>query len=330
MKKEIQHQNVIQSEMELKFNAKEKAIESECTHFKTKAAEYEKLFKKNRKNDNILKEENLKLKNQLSIAKQTFDQQIFELNCKNESLRETISFQKNDLMNQISALEMKNVELSSQLSTVEEECKSFKNLSEKLKEQLEEFKGLKTELDKERVDAQEAQLKLKELEYEVKSYGDWKDLSRASHSRLNNMSDLEKEVERLRTTNKNIHDSLGNKLLLEEQVHDLEVRLKRSDASSTQQIEFKVQLESAVKELKEWKQLGSDYSSKSIANNPINLRHYIEQLLHRDLQLMSEKSNVSTEKSSIQSHLSEKENVSVHKKYFYLLSCCLINVFIHS
>lgn len=302
--------------MELKFSAKEKAIESECNHFRTKSIEFEKLLKKNRKNDNNLKEENLKLKNQLANVKQISDQQIFELQNKVESLRETMSFEKNEMTNKISSLQMKNTELTSQLATVEEECSTYKNLSEKLKEQLEEFKGLKTDLDKERVNAQEAQLKLKELEFETKSYGDWKDLSRASHSRLHSMSDLEKEVERLRQTNKNIHDSLGNKLLLEEQVHDLESRLKRYEASSNQQIELKVQLEAAEKELKDWKKLGLDYSSKGLANNPINLRNYIEQLLHRDLQLMSEKSNVSTEKSSIQSHLSEKENVSIFFNQF--------------
>lgn len=310
LKKEIQHQNVIQSEMELKFNTKEKAIESECNHYKHKATEYERLFKKNRKNENILKEENVKLKNQLSLSKQTFDQKLFELQNTNETLKENLSYQTNELTNQISQLQMKTSELTAKLSTTEEECETYKNLTEKLKQQLEEFKDLKAELDQERVNSQEARMKIKELEYEVNSYGDWKDLSKASHSRLNNVSDMEKELDRLRYAHKNHYDSLGNKLLLEEKVYDLEARLKRYEQSNAEQIEYKVKLEASEKELNEWKQVGKDHVTKGLSINPINLRSCIEKLLHRDLLLMSEKSDVSTEKSTFQTRISEMENVS--------------------
>lgn len=310
LKKEIQHQNVIQSEMELKFNTKEKAVESECNHYKHKATEYERLFKKNRKNENILKEENVKIRNQLSLSKQAYDQKLFDLQNKNETLKENLSFQTNELTNQISKLRMKNSELTSQLSTTDEECTTYKSMTEKLKQQLEEFKGLKAELDQERLDHQEAKMKIKELEYQVNSFGDWKELSKASHSRLNNVCDMEKELERLRFANKSHHDSLGNKLLLEEQVYDLEARLKRYEQSNAEQIEFKVKLEAAESELSQWRQVGADHVTKGLSNNPINLRSCIEKLLHRDLLLMSEKTNVSSEKSTFQTRITEMDNVS--------------------
>lgn len=310
MKKEIQHQNTIQSEIELKFTAKEKAFESEKNQLKHKVNEYEKIFKKNRKNEGQVKNELMKATIQLNINKQTFDRQLFNLQNENEALKENLSFKLNELNNQISQLSRENAKVTSQFATSEEERLTLQDLVESLKNKLEEYKGVKNVLEQEKIDHQNAQMRVKELEYEVSSFGEWKDLSKASHLRLHNMSDIEKEIDRLRNTNKNLHDSLGNKLLLEEKVHDLEARLKRNECSNNDLIGLKVQVEALDKELKDWKQLGVDYSQKGSANNPINLRTYIEKLLHRDLLLMSEKTNVSTEKSNIQGQLGELKNVS--------------------
>lgn len=296
--------------MELKFSVKEKALESEMNQYKNKAAEYVKVLKKNRKNDGELKEELTKVKNQLNISKQAFDQKLFNLQNESEALKENFSFQLNDLNNHISELTRENVAMKSQLATSEEERETLVAVNESLNAKLEEFKTMQVELDQMKIDHQNATMRIKELEYEVNSYGDWKDLSKASHSRMHGMSDMEKEVERLRNNNKNLHDSLGNKLLLEEQVHDLEARLKRNEKDNVDQIGLKVQVEALEKELKDWKQLAVDYSSKGSANNPINLRTYIEKLLHRDLLLVSEKSNVSSEKSNIQGQLGELKSVS--------------------
>lgn len=317
MKKEIHHQNTIQSETELKFSAKEKALESEKNQFKNKAAEFERILRKNRKNESTLKEELVKAKNQLSISKQAYDQQLFTLKNENQAMKENFNFQSNDLNNKISQLTRECTEVKSNYETSEEERKTLKALSEKLQEQLEEFKNIKSEREQLELDHQNAEMKIKQLEYEISSFGDWKDLSKASHTRMHNMCDMEKEVERLRNTNKNLHDSLGNKLLLEERVHDLEARLKRFEQSNVDQIGLKVQLEALEKELKDWKKLGVDYAQKNSANNPINLRTYIEKLLHRDLLLMSEKSNVSTEKSNIAGQVGELKNVSFVTKFLW-------------
>lgn len=307
----------------MKFTAKEKSLESEMNHFKNKASEYEKVLKKNRKNESQLKEEAMKAKNQLSINKQAFDRQLFNLQNENEALKENLSFKMNELNNQISQLTRENTKITAQYVSAEEERKTMEVLNKSLLEKLEEFKGLKNELEQVKVNFQNSEMRVKDLEYEVSSFGEWKDLSKASHSRMHNMSDMEKEVERLRTTNKNLHGSLGNKLLLEEKVHDLEARLKRNESSNVDQIGLQVQIESLEKELKDWKQLGVDYSIKGSANNPINLRTYIEKLLHRDLLLVSEKSSVSTEKSNIQNQLGDLKNVS--KLVFFLFA--MLNLF---
>jgi mitotic spindle assembly checkpoint protein MAD1 len=97
-------------------------------------------------------------------------------------------------------------------------------------------------------------------------------------------------------------------MLLEEQVYSLQTQVERYEKANVELITAKTQFESLERELKDWKQLGSDFVQKGAANNPINVRSYIEQLLHRDLLLVSEKSNVSSEKSTVQNQLSELKN----------------------
>lgn len=311
LKKEIQHQNTIQSELELKFSAKEKALQTERDHFKSKNTEYERILRKNRNNDKNFKEELIKGKNQLNIQKLSFDKQLTKLQSENDRLQDELNWKVNDLNNNIGQLTRDNDEIYGQLSTAEEELEALRLANEGLKEKLEEYKTQTSEIEQARLDLQNAEMRIKELEYEVASYADWKELSKASQSRMSNMSDIEKETQRLRQTNKNLHDSLGNKLLLEEKVHDLEVRLKKYEQNNVDSIALKVQLEALEKELKDWKHIGADYCQKGDANNPINLRNYIEQLLHRDLLLISEKSSVSTEKSTIQKQLSDFKTVRI-------------------
>jgi mitotic spindle assembly checkpoint protein MAD1 len=258
-----------------------------------------------------LKEEIVKLKNQISISKQSNDQKLFDLRNQNDSLKEMLNYKTNELNNKISDVTRENTELKAQLSNLDEELVSLRTLNVDFKNKLTEFKNLKTEFEQEKNSHQNALLKIKELEYEVDSYGDWKEVAKASQSRMSNMSEMEKEVTRLKQANKNLHDSLGNKLLMEEQVHSLQTRLERYEQSSLDQIALKSQIDSLEKELKDWKKLGADFVQKGAANNPINVRTYVENLLHRDLLLMSEKSSVSTEKTSIQNQLSELRSVSI-------------------
>jgi mitotic spindle assembly checkpoint protein MAD1 len=277
---------------------------------KNKATEYERVLKKYRKGEGQMKEEIVKLKNQLSIQKQNFDQKLFELQNDNEGLKEELTYTTNDLNNRISEVTRENAELNGRLVTAEEERTSLRSLVKDLRQKLEEYKSLTSDYEQEKIKHQDAQQKIKALEYEVSSYGDWKDMAKASHSRMNNMSEMEKEVVRLRQVNKNLHDSLGNKLLLEEETHNLKTRLERFEKSSVEQIKLETQIKALDRELKDWKQLGVDFVQKGAANNPINVRSYIEQLMHRDLLLVSEKTSFTSEKSTIEVQRTDLKNVS--------------------
>jgi mitotic spindle assembly checkpoint protein MAD1 len=298
--------------LELKFAAKEKALESEVNQHKNKAQELEKILKKNRKNEQNLKEELVKANNQVLLQKQSFDQSIFKLQNENKTLKETLSYKTNSLQNKISEATRDLNEFKSLYESSEKENETLRYLNDSLSEKLDELKNVRNELEQEKMKHQEAAMKIKELEYQVNSFGDWKEVERASTSRMSGMSDMEKEVTRLRQVNKSLHDAMGNKLLLEEQVHSLKTRLERYEKSSEDQIILKTKIDSVEKELDDWKQLGLDFVNKGSAPNPINVRNYVEKLLHRDLQLVSEKSSASSEKSTIQNELGDLRIVSVN------------------
>lgn len=300
----------------MKFTAKERSLESELGQQKTRAQEFEKVLRKNRKNESNLKEELVKANNQINLQKQTFDQALFKVQNENKSLKETLNYKTNSLQNKISEVTRELTEIKSLYETSEKENETLREVNDDLIAKTEDFKNVRNELEQEKIKLQEAQMRIKELEYQVNSYGDWKDVEKASTTRLTGMSDMEKEVTRLRQVNRSLHDAMGNKLLLEEQVHSFKTRLERYEQESEDQIALKAKIDSVARELQDWKQFGSDFVPKGLAPNPINVRNYVESLLHRDLQLTSEKTSEKSSVSAVQNELSDLKIVSDILSYF--------------
>lgn len=183
-------------------------------------------------------------------------------------------------------------------------------MNEDLVGKLAEYTTIKNDLEQEKIKYQEAASLIKTLEYEANSSSDWKAVEKAAASRMLSMTEIQNEISRLRQVNRNLNDSLGNKLLLEEQVHSLSTRLQHYEKINEDQIVIKSKMNALEKELIDWHQLGVDFVPEGYAPNPINVRSYVEKLLHRDLQLVSEKSDVSSEKSTILTEMSELKMVS--------------------
>lgn len=277
---------------------------------KNKALEYERILKKNRKNEHQLKEDLVKANNQVLLQKQSFDQAIFKIQNENKGLKETLNYKSNGLQNKISELTRELHEIKSRYETNQNELESLREMNEDLVGKLAEYTTVKNDLEQEKIKYQEAASLIKTLEYEANSSSDWKAVEKAAASRMLSMTEIQNEISRLRQVNRNLNDSLGNKLLLEEQVHSLSTRLQHYEKINEDQIVIKSKMNALEKELIDWHQLGVDFVPKGFAPNPINVRSYVEKLLHRDLQLVSEKSDVSSEKSTILTEMSELKMVS--------------------
>lgn len=280
------------------------------TLHKNKTTEIERILKKNRKNEHQLKEDLVKANNQLLLQKQSFDQAIFKIQNENTGLKESLNYKTNTLQNKISEITRELNEIKVRHETSTKELESLREINEDLVGKLAEYTTIKNDLEQERIKYQEAASQIKKLEYEANSSSDWKEVEKASATRMLSMSDIEKEITRLREVNRNLNDSLGNKLLLEEQVHSLSTRLERYEKINEDQIVIKSKMSALEKELIDWHQLGVDFVPKGCAPNPINIRSFIEKLLHRDLQLVSEKSDVSGKNTTILNEMSDLKMVS--------------------
>lgn len=171
----------------------------------------------------------------------------------------------------------------------------------------------------------ESKTRIKDLEYEISSYNDWKDVTNVCQERLLSMPDMVRELERLRVNNKNLQNLIGNKLLLEEEVFDLRKRLNHDENLQTQLLTIQMDLQHAKDELNEWIAVGKDHccsltSSTSMDNSnflitPITLRKRIEELLKEDIIHKSEMNNRITENKSLENELKDyKEKCKIQSK----------------
>jgi mitotic spindle assembly checkpoint protein MAD1 len=118
---------------------------------------------------------------------------------------------------------------------------------------------------------------------------------------------MEKEVARLREESKKLHEVIGNKLLLEEQVADLKSRLERVSKDDVDTVTLKVQIKNFERELADWRNVATEFLPQKSSITPMVLRSHIQEILQKDLIMTSEKSSNKTEKCEIEKKLEELE-----------------------
>lgn len=160
-----------------------------------------------------------------------------------------------------------------------------------------------SEEQKVRLDA--AERKVKELEAEIAGYGEWKKLEDVFQMRLARASDLERECERLQRDNKSLAETIGNKLLLEEQVHDLKSRLENQTRRAAENIDLDTKLKAAEQEIKAWKKMTAELCSANTLATPHALRAYVDRLQKQHLVLADGSSTAKLEKSEADAQMHE-------------------------
>lgn len=331
LKQEIEQQHNLKAYTEEMYTNKVDSLIKQCEYSSNKVIEMEKHMVYIRKREREAKTELITTKNQLIQQKQMYDDKLYNLQKQYNELDENSKSIQNQLQNQLSEIKRENEHLKMEYNLNLQEFENLKLIHEKCKDKLQLYDKLKLELELEKQEHEKSKSLIKQLQYELSSYGEWKEITKQAQSRLINLSELEKECQRLRSDNKMLHDTIGNKLLLEEQVYDLKQRLEKSEKFGTELAQVKVQVKNLQQELSDWKQLGEDYLIKisstaatattgattgtSLTVNPIQLRSYIEQLLKKDIILTSEKSLKKSEREQFQLKISElqKQNDTLQK-----------------
>ncbi|XP_055852317.1 mitotic spindle assembly checkpoint protein MAD1 [Episyrphus balteatus] len=314
-KQEIERQHKIRQEMETMYDSKVRELTKQCDFSSNKLLDMEKHMTVMRKREQRSKSELTAAKSELNEQKLAYEETIHELQRTNAEIEENARLMQNDLTNELSDYRRHSDKLEMELELVSEELGNLKETLAEHKEKINSYDELQMELEKEKQASNEAKSRVKQLEYEISNYADWKEITKNTQARLASIPDLDKEIDRLKTNNKNLHDVLGDKLLLEEQVHDLKSRLEKYENSKNEAVALQVKLTSLEQEIKEWVKVAQDHCLPNTLVSPIALRSRIEQILQNDIILVSEKSTNQCEKNSIETRMRDlQQQVDMYTK----------------
>lgn len=235
----------------------------------------------------------------MAKQKQNYNDIISTLRKGNRDIENNAREVVHDLNTQISSLTLEITQLRTQMDSMHDELNTLRSRNEELNESVKQSNTLSSQLENDRYQLETSQRKVKELEAELISYGEWKNLSKVFETRLAKVTDLERECERLTRDNKNLHETIGNKLLLEEQVHDLKTRLDLQSKKVETSVDLEAKLTAMVQELKQWKKMAEEFCPSSALPTPLLLRSHINHMQKEHLVLADDAGVANLEKATI-------------------------------
>lgn len=246
-----------------------------------------------------------KVKNELTKQKQHYDEIVNSLRKANRDVDSNAREMIHDLNTQISSLTLEITNLQTQIGAMQDELITLRSRNEELSETVKQSNALSSQLENERYQLEASERKVKELEAEIASYGDWKNLSKVFQTRLAKVTDLERECERLNRDNKNLHETIGNKLLLEEQVHNLKTRLELQSKKAEANVDLETKFNAIEQELQQWKRMAEAFCPPNTLPTPLLLRTHIDHLQREHVVSASDAGVASLEKASIDDQIFE-------------------------
>lgn len=241
----------------------------------------------------------------MAKQKQGYEEIINTLRRENRDIEDNARQFNHDLNTQIQSQNLEITQMRTQFEDMQDELTTLRARNEELNENIKHANELSSQLENERYQLESTQRRVKELESEIASYGEWKNLSKVFQARLAKVTDLERECERLTRDNKNLHETIGNKLLLEEQVHDLKTRLEVQTKKSETYVDLEPKLNAFEQELKSWRKMAEEFCQANTLPTPSQLRSYIDQIQKQHLVLASDAGVASIEKASIDDQVYE-------------------------
>lgn len=192
-----------------------------------------------------------------------------------------------------------------EMDRMREELNAMFEKNAELTENQDGYAGMVKANEEQKLQLNAAERKVKELEAEIVGFGEWRRLEDVFQVRLAKTNDLERECERLTRDNKNLSETIGNKLLLEEQVHDLKTRLENQSKKAVHTIDLETKLHAIEQEIKSWKKMAVEFCPANSLASPQTLRAYIDRMQKEHLVLADGSSTAKLEKSVADEHMHE-------------------------
>ncbi|XP_053966171.1 mitotic spindle assembly checkpoint protein MAD1 [Anastrepha ludens] len=324
LKLEIERQHKLRAEVETLYESKVTELKKQCDFSANKVQDVEKHLQVVRKREQGAKQELIRTQRELTQQKHRYEEEIHTLQRTKLEIEDHSRQMQNSMENEISEYRRHTDKLEMELELITDEMANLKSVLKEYKLHANSYEALKIEHEKDQQELETANSRIKELEYQIASYEDWKEITKKSQTRLLSIPDMDKELERLRTNNKNLQELLGNKLLLEEQVHDLKGRLAREEGGRNEAVALQVKLSHMEQELKEWVKVAQDHCLANMLVSPMALRSRIEQLLQNDIIMISEKRSTQSETKTMKCELLDyKQKCEIYVKNIEELNVAL-------
>jgi len=270
---------------------KSSALKQQCDTTCKKYLDLQRDFEMMQKRELALKDEASRATTELAQLELKYDEAMNKLQREKHLQVEDARDVQLCISNELSEYRRMAQRADLELQSTRNELERLRRRHEELKARFSGYDEMRSDYEKQTQNLKMANDRIRELEFEIQSYSDWKEVTKASQERLASIPDLMAEVERLRGHNKHLNTLIGDKLLLEEQVHDYKTRLDREEGARAEAASLQVKLTHVEQELKEWVKVAQDHCLANTLVSPMALRSRIEQLLKEDIINVAEKTS---------------------------------------
>uniref|UniRef100_A0A6P4EC07 Mitotic spindle assembly checkpoint protein MAD1 isoform X1 n=1 Tax=Drosophila rhopaloa TaxID=1041015 RepID=A0A6P4EC07_DRORH len=286
---------------------KSAALKEQCDSTSKRYLELQKEVQTLRKRELALKDETRRATEELAQLKLKYDEVVVKLQKEKYLQEEDARDVQLCINNELSEYRRMAQRADLELQSTRSELERLRRRHDEFKARVSGHEELRGNYEKQTQSLKVANDRIQELEFEIQSYNDWKEVTKASQERLASVPDLRAEVERLRSHNKHLNTLIGDKLLLEEQVHDYKTRLDREEGARAEAASLQVKLAHVEQELKEWVKVAQDHCLANTLVSPMALRSRIEQLLQDDIIHVAEKTSSVSDSKHLQTSVRDLE-----------------------
>nr|CAD7572728.1 unnamed protein product [Timema californicum] len=332
LEKQLSKLHTVRKEMEIMFENEKSHLQQQLNKERSKFKDLDYRAQTLRKRELEYKEELAELKSTLLNERQTTEKEILSLQKENAELKEGWHQLKTESAKEISSNKQHIGELEKNLAAAVEELDMFKEIAQDLETQMNQSNKDKTALKQKEQELNAAQSKIKammmveekkwkkigwrsckrkkemlgqgncdadglpsglSLEHELDEFKDAVVLAKCNRDKLLHYAELEKEIQILREHNKKLKDTIGNKLLLEEQVENLKSRETLMEEKDQEMVHLQAEHAQLQRLLIEWQSVSQEHCADRSAA-PAAIKKLIIELQHKELLLSAEKGQIAS------------------------------------
>lgn len=287
----IKHMHNVRKEMQLMFDNETQSLKRQHEYDRKSIEELELQLQNIRKRESEFKKELSEVKENYGNIKIITDAKISKLESELANLKDESKTAELEDSVESYALKRKLLELETVLQAAQEDAEAQKKLSSELSKELTEKNARLRDMEIKEVALQKAKNQIRVLESAKEDYLEFQEQAKNQAHKLARYVELEKENEKLQDDYARMKADIKNKILLEEEVHDLRNRLTKYKELEKTVADLQAQDSQNQLYLNEWRAVARGFCESMDDNAllPHLLRAAIEKLQQQELTLTAEK-----------------------------------------